>query len=107
MKHAVGPNGVKGVVTKRKREHVLHSNIFRRDMLQIKMPASELGSRRRQIGRRDLHSPFQKLQTVVAHAAADFEQMFSLEQLGFSFDPLHDPRKLIGVHPRPYMLEKL
>src|SRR6266498_772715 len=106
MQYAIRPDGVKCVIGKRQVESVGCTNIFRLDFFELKMLTSDCDGVGSQVGCSDTHATLQEFQTIVTHATTDFEQVFSLEEFCFPINALHNPGKLIGVHPRTDMGKK-
>ena len=47
----------------------------------------------------DIDAALQEFQAVVAHPATNLQQFFSAKNGGLGLNSLHDPRKLVRVHP--------
>jgi hypothetical protein len=101
VQHTVRPDRIEGVVFEGQVEGIGRAHIFGLYIFYFEVLDRHRYRIGGQVGSRDADAALQEFQAVIAHAAADLQQMFALQQFRFPVDTVHDPRKFIGVHPRP------
>ena len=106
MHNAVGPDRIEGIIREAEIEHRLHPHIFRLHVFQLEMPPGHLHCVGGEIGGGDPHPALEEFQAVIAHPAADLQEVLSPQKPRFAVDARHDPGKLIGIHPLADMVEK-
>ena len=107
MQHAVGPDRVEGIGFKRQIKSIRSAHIFRLYAFYFEMFDRHCHGIGSEVGSCDANAALQEFQAVIAHPAADLEQVFALQQLRLTVDALHDPGELIRVHPRPDVSKEL
>src|SRR5688572_24912115 len=107
VQHAIRPDRLERLVRKRQLKRIADAHLLGSKPCDLEVLARDTDRGFREIDGRHPHAALQELDRIEAHSAADLEQLLADESARFALDALHDPGKLVRVHPGPDVIEEL